>query len=60
MLVFEYIRQISNVSYLNQVGFQLQATFIVKIFDLPFIQFVDHGAGSYISKLNKYLETVKE
>ncbi|WP_449459291.1 hypothetical protein [Streptococcus suis] len=32
MLVFEYIRQIANVSYLNQVGFQLQATFIGKIF----------------------------
>ncbi|MBL3698036.1 ABC transporter ATP-binding protein, partial [Streptococcus suis] len=60
MLVFEYIRQIANVSYLNQVGFQLQATFIGKIFDLPFRQFVEQGAGAYISQLNNDLETVKE
>ncbi|HEL2254710.1 TPA: ABC transporter ATP-binding protein [Streptococcus suis] len=60
MLVFEYIRQIANVSYLNQVGFQLQATFIGKIFDLPFRQFVDQGAVAYISQLNNDLETVKE
>ena len=60
MLVFEYIRQITNVTYLNQVGFQLQATFIGKIFDLPFSRFVERGAGAYISQLNNDLETVKE
>ncbi|HFI0256582.1 TPA: ATP-binding cassette domain-containing protein [Streptococcus suis] len=60
MLVFEYIRQIANVTYLNQVGFQLQATFIGKVFDLPFGRFVERGAGAYISQLNNDLETVKE
>ncbi|HEM5239443.1 TPA: ABC transporter ATP-binding protein [Streptococcus suis] len=60
MLVFEYIRQIANVSYLNQVGFQLQATFIGKIFNLPFREFVEQGAGAYISQLNNDLEMVKE
>lgn len=60
MLVFEYIRQIANVTYLNQVGFQLQATFIGKIFDLPFSRFVEQGAGAYISQINNDLETVKE
>ncbi len=59
MLVFEYIRQIANVSYLNQVGFQLQATFIGKILICLLESSLSRG-GAYISQLNNDLETVKE
>ncbi len=49
MLVFEYIRQIANVSYLNQVGFQLQATFIGKILIYLLGSLLSRGRGLYFS-----------
>ncbi|HFI0305164.1 ATP-binding cassette domain-containing protein [Streptococcus suis] len=60
MLVFEYVRQIVNVIYLNQIGFDLQATFIGKILNLSYGQFAEQGAGAYISQINNDLERVKD
>lgn len=60
MLIFEYIRQIVNVLYLNQIGFQLQATLIGKLLSKPYDVFAKQGSGHYISQVNNDLEQLKE
>lgn len=60
MLVFEYIRQILNVSFLNHTSFQLQSTIVGHIFKKPFDKFSRHSTGYYLSQVNNDLEQVAD
>lgn len=60
MLLVEYGRQVSNETYLAEVGYHLQATLLGKIFTKTYLDYNKEEPGYYLSQVTNDIEEVKE